>query len=63
MSMMESGRMCPAVDKAGAKACVTKPSRMELGEPILQIRVHLKTWSPNLLIATLHAQIGWVGVG
>jgi hypothetical protein len=29
----------------------------------LQIRMHLKTWPPNLLIVTPQAQIGWVGLG
>jgi hypothetical protein len=48
--------MYPAVDKAGAKACVKRAL-------ILQIWVHLKTWLPNLSIATPQAQIGWVGVG
>jgi hypothetical protein len=55
-SMVECGRMYPAVDKAGAKACVKRAL-------ILQIWVHLKTWLPNLSIATPQAHFGWVGVG
>ena len=57
-SIVECGRVYPAVDKAGAKAkvCVKQA-------PTLQIRMHLKTWPPNLLIVTPQAQIGWVGLG
>ena len=45
-SMVELDRMKPAVARAGVRARA-KPSRIKLWAPILQMRVHLKTWSPN----------------
>lgn len=52
-SMVECGRMYPAVDKAGAKACVKRAL-------ILQIWVHLKTWLPKFIDRNA-AGANWLG--
>ena len=56
-STVELGRMKPAVARTGVTARAN-PSRRKLWAPILQMRTHLKTWSPKGSTRVLHVHLG-----